>query len=259
LDGTRSYDEQTLTWLSWYLGWPTIVLAAAGLSWMVYRVVKTRDPRLLVFLTTFGAVAGLYLNDVNITPIQIWAMRRLLPVVLPCLLVAAVWLAVRIVRHRPALLWLSGALVVGIALLPVLSWNKLVTVAEEAGEYNEVKSICNAIHGGKVVVVGGFPLSGDYMPTARIICGADALYVGNVTSAGLQRVRQNWAPGPISVITFDAAAVPWSVTPSTPLHSGSYPLWQSPLFNRPGDADYEQRSVWIGDIAANGMVVPRSS
>jgi hypothetical protein len=259
LDGTRSYDEQTIRWLSWYLGWPTIILAAAGLSWMAYRVVRLRDPRLLVFLTTFGVVAGLYLNDVNITPIQIWAMRRLLPVVLPCVLVAAVWLAVMVVRQRPALLWLSGALVVGIALLPVLSWNKLVTVGEETGEYNEVKSICNAIHGDRVVVLGAFPASGDYLPSTRIICGAQSLYVGNVTAAGLRLVQQKWGPGPITVVAFDATAVPWSVPPTTPLHTGQYPSWQSPLFSRPGDADYEQRSVWIGDIAGNGTVVPRSS
>jgi hypothetical protein len=262
VDGTRSYDEQTIHWLAWYIGWPAVLLAAAGMVWMLWQAVRSRRPQLLVFLAMFGVVATLYLNDVSITPIQIWAMRRLLPVVIPSLLILGVWFAVRLARRWPSLGWLSVALAVGIAVLPAFSWNSLVAVGEQSGEYSEVKSICQAIHGDKVVLIGDIPASGNYLPTTRVICGKQSLYLAKADRAKLAQVGRVWAGGDITVLSFNAQQVPWTTLPTLPtaaVHSGVYPSWPSPIRTRPGAADLSTRTLWAGDLQPDGSVLARSS
>jgi hypothetical protein len=254
IDGSRSYDEQTIRWLSWYLGWPVVLIAAAGLIWLVARAGRTRDPRLMCFLGVFGTVAALYLNDVSITPIQVWAMRRFLPVVLPGLLIAAAWLGVQLVHRWPPALWLGGVVAAGICVSPLLFWNPLVTVGEQQGEYDEVMAACNAIHSGRVVV-SGVPASGYYLPATRIVCGRESVYVGDTSAVNLARVRQDWGSGPVDLVSFHAQGVAWTTPPSA-VHSGSYPTWPSLIHARPGQPAYETRAVYAGTIQPDGSVVP---
>ncbi len=254
IDGSRSYDEQTIRWLSWYLGWPVVLIAAAGLIWLVARAGRTRDPRLICFLGVFGTVAALYLNDVSITPIQVWAMRRFLPVVLPGMLVAATWLCVQLVRRWPPTLWLGGVIAAGICASPLLFWNPLVTVAEQQGEYDEVIAACQAIHADRVVV-SGVPDSGYYLPSTRIVCGRESVYVGDTSAAALARIRQDWGGGPVDLVSFHAQGVDWTKPPRA-VHAGSYPSWPSLIHARPGQPQYETRVIYAGAIQPDGSVVP---
>jgi hypothetical protein len=254
IDGSRSYDEQTIRWLSWYLGWPVVLLSAAGLVWLVSRAARTRDPRLVCFLGVFGTVAALYLNDVSITPIQVWAMRRFLPVVLPGMLVAATWLCVQLARRWPPMLWVAGVVAAGICVSPLLFWNPLVTVSEQQGEYDEVAAACQAIHSGRVVV-SGIPASGYYLPSMRIVCGAETVYAGDTSAAALAQIRKNWGGGPVDLVSFHDQGVTWT-TPPRAIHSGSYPSWPSLISARPAQVHYETRVLYAGAIQPDGSVTP---
>ena len=90
VDGTRSYDEQTVTWLAWYLGVGTVILAAVGAALMLRESIARRRASLFVLLVTLGVPTLLYLLRPSITPDQIWAMRRFLPAALPMVLLCAV-------------------------------------------------------------------------------------------------------------------------------------------------------------------------
>ena len=89
VDPTRNYAEQSLAWMAWYLGPVTILLAAIGAGLIVRRVLLTRDSAalVLVLFLAFGGV--LYIWKPSISPDQIWAMRRYVPLVLPGLLLLA--------------------------------------------------------------------------------------------------------------------------------------------------------------------------
>jgi len=254
VDGSRSYDEQTIQWLAWYLGWPVVLLAAAGLAWLVSRAARTRDLRLVCFLSVFGTVAALYLNDVSITPIQVWAMRRFLPVVLPGMLVAATWLCVQLARRWPPTLWLARGGGGRHCRWSLLFFDPLVTVSEQQGEYDEVAAACQAIHSGRVVV-SGIPASGYYLPSMRIVCGAETVYVGDTSPAALAQIRKNWGGGPVDLVSFHAQGVTWT-TPPRAIHSGSYPSWPSLISARPAQAQYETRVLYAGAIQPDGSVTP---
>jgi hypothetical protein len=258
VDPTRSYDERTIIWLSWYIGWPALAVAAAGLVWMTASTVRRRDPQLLVLLTTVGTVGALYLNRASITPNQVWAMRRFLPVVLPGLLVAAVWAAARLVRRRPDLLWFGGLVAAGVALSPALFWGPVAATGEQTGEYDEVMSACHAIHGDKVVITGRLTSSGYYLPSTRVVCGAQTLYVPEPTATTLAQISKNWGGKPVSLLTFYPDSTPWTTAPTVPVHTGIYPSWQNSLVSRPPNVNRERRTLWAGDSQADGSVVPRS-
>jgi len=163
VDPTRSYDEHTVNWLAWYLSWPVVILAAVGLALLLWRIVRERNRGALALFAVFGVVAALYMNDVNITPDQIWASRRLLPVVIPGVLIAA-GLAAPTIARRSNLSWLAVPVAVLIALGPALQWRYVFMQAEFGGELGAVNSACAAISRGEAgsahryaVVAGGGP------------------------------------------------------------------------------------------------------
>jgi hypothetical protein len=102
VDPTRLYSEQTLYWTIWYIGLPTVLLGGFGLVLLVYRCLRAlltwRDPErswriwgLPVAIICAGSATILWQPD--IVPDQPWASRRLVVMVLPGLIIAALWAA----------------------------------------------------------------------------------------------------------------------------------------------------------------------
>ncbi|HVQ90963.1 MAG TPA: hypothetical protein VMU51_07990, partial [Mycobacteriales bacterium] len=102
VDGSRTYAEQSVRWLSWYVGWGTIALAAAAAAVLVWAALRGRADRWALALPLPLASAALVLYRPAITPDHPWADRRLVPTVLPTatlLAVAAVAALTRAARH----------------------------------------------------------------------------------------------------------------------------------------------------------------
>jgi hypothetical protein len=97
VDLARTYAEDALGWMAWYLGPATLLLAAIGVGWAAAVLVRRRAPVALVVLAVVAGVGGgYYLWKPSIYPDQVWAARRFLPLVLPALVVLAVWVVVRL-------------------------------------------------------------------------------------------------------------------------------------------------------------------
>jgi len=102
VDGTRQYYEQTLNWVLWYLGVPAVLMACAGAAVLGRRLVRgaiewqssglAARVWALPFLIIIWSVAAT-LWDPFVAPWQPWASHRLLPVVLPGLVLLGVWVA----------------------------------------------------------------------------------------------------------------------------------------------------------------------
>ena len=119
--------DETIVWLSWYVSWPVLGLAALGLTGLV-RVRRTdAAPGLAVVGLLLGVVGLQYLYDPLETGLQMGSMRRYVPVVLPltmlfgALTVVTLLARVAAARYRLGLTLATGALLVGLVARPSLA------------------------------------------------------------------------------------------------------------------------------------------
>jgi hypothetical protein len=99
LDHAR-YDQNGLVWVIWYLGLPAVLLGASGLAVLASRGAKSlltwTDPgkeartwALPLLIALWVIVTVLWRPAIS--PEQPWASRRLVPFVLPGLILGAIW------------------------------------------------------------------------------------------------------------------------------------------------------------------------
>ncbi len=255
VDGTRSYDEMTVTWLVWYLGPITVVLAVAGTALLLRRAIVGWRPEVLVLLATLGIPALLYLIRPAITPDHIWAMRRFLPAVIPAALLMAGWTLPRIQRAARSR-WQrigAGAVVAGVLLPPLATWGTLVVTTEYGGRADQVAQVCDAVAGKRVVVVrdAGPP----WLPTLRIMCDVDVVEVGpRATADELAGIRDAWG-GEVVVMTDARQLVPWSGSWPDPWLRTRMARWPHSLY--PSFAPIRFTSdVWLATVEPDGSVTP---
>jgi hypothetical protein len=111
-DGLRRYYESSVRWVAWYLGIPGLLLAIGGAAETGRRAVHALlDPRtagaaaarlwgLPLLLTGWSAVTVLW--DPAEVPWQPLASRRLVPVILPGLVLLATWVLSRLTARVTA-------------------------------------------------------------------------------------------------------------------------------------------------------------
>jgi hypothetical protein len=164
-DGLRDYAEQTVNWVAWYIGPVLTIAALGGMAYIAYKAVKSKDIR---WVAAFGVIVGtalIYLNNPSITPDQIWASRRLLPVILPGIAVAGVlalaWLASKKklwkINGRVAAWTLAALAVLG----PLLVSYPFLRVRTYVPELTQIQSVCASLPKKSAVVWVG--------PASRII------------------------------------------------------------------------------------------
>jgi hypothetical protein len=100
VDPGRLYAEDTLYWVIWYVGLPAVLLGGFGLALLVGRCLRAllswQDPSgtvriwaLPLAIICWGSAAVLWQPET--VPDQPWASRRLVPLVVPGLILLAIW------------------------------------------------------------------------------------------------------------------------------------------------------------------------
>ncbi len=129
VDGLRQYYEQSFNWVLWYLGVPAVLLACAGAAVLGRRLVRAViDGRSSIVAARLWALpfliiawsVGTVLWDPAVAPWQPWASHRLVPVVLPGLVLFGVWVSSRL-TVRAAVLGASRLTVTLVAICCVLA------------------------------------------------------------------------------------------------------------------------------------------
>jgi hypothetical protein len=92
------YWALSLHWVFWYIGVPAVLLGTLGAALLARRCLRGRAPAWTLPLMVFAWIIVTVLARPAIVPNQPWASRRLVPGVLPGLIVLAVW----------AVAWLGG-------------------------------------------------------------------------------------------------------------------------------------------------------
>lgn len=250
VDGHRQYYENSLDWVIWYLGVPAVLLACAGLAILGRRMLRAAlsgpsappgsvvpapaelsvpelsvpDPTapgswasparlwgLMYLVVAWSAATVLW--DPAVLPGQPSASRRLVPVVLPGLVLLAVWTASRLqvraaeLGARRLTSWavaVCAALALAIpafwsAFAPSVSvrhrassglsvstaWRGVAVTKNGLGTVAAVKGLCSAI-GPNASVVFTDALTADYFaPVVRGMCSDPASVVVTSGSSGV--------------------------------------------------------------------------
>jgi hypothetical protein len=185
VDGGRTYAEHSVVWVSWWTGPLALVLALttfAGLAALVVRWWRTRLPDVPGWLGP--AVVGfastvLTLYRPGITPDHPWADRRLVPVVLPTVVIAAVAALVaglRASRHRRTALRVTVAAAGAIALLvpPFLATLPVAAQRTEVGELGSVRTLCRALGPRDAVLAVDSRAINEWPQVVRGVCDRPA-------------------------------------------------------------------------------------
>jgi hypothetical protein len=221
VDPRRLYAEDSLYWVIWYLGAPALLLGVAGLAMLTRRCLRAllawQDPAgmarawaLPLMIIGWGAITVLWRPGT--TPDQPWASRELVPVLLPGLIVAAVWvcawLAVR-ARERGAGAAAVSVAVAGfiaaLAVAPAVTTfgigAKPATVSGArpvrtglafqrtgAGELSAIRGLCGAIPGDSSVVLLDQAAAQEFTQVIRAMCGIPAAAVMRATPVQVEEV-----------------------------------------------------------------------
>jgi hypothetical protein len=269
LEASRSYDEQTLAWVSWYLGVPAVVLGLAGLAVLAWRAVARRDPAATVLVAVVGVAAVFPLVRISITPDQIWAVRRLLPVTFPGLLIAGAcalaalagpWLRERgepapwdLARRAAA-----AGLALAVVAFPVTTWGSVAGTAELAGRATQAHAVCDELADlgvERVVWTHSSPFR--YLATLRVVCDVEVVELLEPPGAAdLAAIRAAWGGEPVAALSFDVTDYPWTVPPTASVGGTTSTTLGRTLVGPPTSVDTTWSEVWAGLVQPDGSVAP---
>ena len=205
------YLQYSLHWVFWYLGGPAVLLAALGAAVLARRCLRGEMPAWALPLITFSWIIVTVLYRPAIVPHQPWASRRLVPGVLPGLILLAVWgtgwliswarrqdygpVATAAVPLLAAALVLPAAMTTfglgvrdggPLGIRPVADgWAVRPT---EAGEITAVHRMCAALPRKASVVMVDGRVSGQFTEVVRGMCGYPAAILRDPTQATVRRV-----------------------------------------------------------------------
>jgi hypothetical protein len=191
-DGGRTYAEQSVAWLSWYVGPVALVVALVVLAVLVRRAVLSAGSRRVdAWLPALFVAAGstlLTLARPGITPDHPWADRRLLialPLVVALVCVGLAWGLRRAAASGRR--WVGALVAVVVAALVVVpaalaTWPHRAGGVER-GSLDAVDAVCGALAPGDVVLAVDSRAANEWPQVVRGMCGVPALS----TTSGLRR------------------------------------------------------------------------
>lgn len=254
VDGRQTYDEYLWWWPAWYHGWLVVALAAVAIVVLTRRWLSGQDP---VFLVVAAALPSLlvYTARASITPDQIWAARRLLPVILPAMLVLTAWHLGRLrARGSASRSVLACALGAAVVLPPVALLDPVAAVVEDGGTRAAVEELCDLTEGAQaVVVVGARSVAG----TVRTVCGRRTGVVPRPDSRPedlLAALHLMDADSGL-VVSTQGGAVPWRSGEVPPARvDASRTVWSRELLGAPRTSETVPVRFWVGRVQEDGVV-----
>jgi hypothetical protein len=202
IDGTKRYAENSVRWISWYVGPITLTIAIIGAAVLAVALVRG-TLRLPTQLATFmfAPPALLYIWKPSITPDHVWAARRFLPAVFPALILVtfAVLCTFALApgykfsgQRRSAAVVLAVATVV----FPVLTIRNVSQMTEQRGLFPVITKACKILGPDGAVVILKENGSVVYLSdpqTFRSFCNVPVTIMNGPPNAGLlHKLAARW-------------------------------------------------------------------
>jgi hypothetical protein len=223
VDPARLYSEDTLYWVIWYAGIATVLLGGFGAALLIRRCLRallswqdspgTALNWALPLAVTLGGAAAVLWQPFTV-PDHPWASRRLVPVVIPGLILLATWASAWLTRRARdrgagvATAAVVGAFCVGAMLLPSVSTSFGFSLSHAgtrgglrptagglaqhrvgAHEADAVRSLCSSIGRSSSVVIVDRRVAAVFSQVIRGMCGVPVASVAaNTPPAAVQAV-----------------------------------------------------------------------
>ncbi len=188
LDPDRQYSELSLHWVAWYIGVPAVLLGAIGAGLLLRNLLRRRSPdwALPWAMIVWTTVTTLWRPA--ITPDQPWASRRLIQVVIPGMLLFALWAVAWAVRRgrragygrRAGRIAARSATAAGALLIvvpAVITSAGMMFAPIEQGELAQTRALCRAIGPKASVVIVERVTADRFTQLIRGMCGTPAARV----------------------------------------------------------------------------------
>ena len=257
----RSFSEHSFSWVWWYTG-PFLALAGVIGYLKLARDVLSKKKLLhyVILLSVFTLPFLIYVLRTSITPDQVWASRRYLPIVFPGLvLFAAVGfqaLSDRFIR-KCHLLVLSWPLAITLAAPLFISQPFLFTKTFEH-EYAHVQQVCTRLSDDAAVLMLG---SNGYnmLQAIRTYCDVPVERSPERSTEELavaaQAARQNGYEPYVFIHGNDLKILPEENSKLTLVSEGAFTDLQRKLYHPPRRVDVNIRQVYLGKITDTGRIV----
>jgi hypothetical protein len=274
-DPTRLYTENSVSWMAYYLGPVTVVLGIVGLCVLVRRTLAGGQLDLLAPLALVVPVAVGYFLRPNITPDQIWAARRYLPVVIPGLLIGtAVILEAAVAASagprarlrstwvRPVGFGLVGIVAAATLAVPLVISKPLIRVREYTHDLTLVQRLCQAAGPrGELLALDSAsgPFHGVYVAPLQAYCNVPIASTIQPTQAGLADAAAAAAHSgrTLTVFALNASVIgpvssaPLPAVPSLTVLTRD---WRPELTRAPYVIRDLRTSLYVGRVNADGSV-----
>lgn len=264
VDDSRDYAEQTANWIAWYIGPVMAISGVAGLAIAARKVFDDDDGMLLVpGLAVVVGTAIVFLNRPSITPDQIWASRRLLPVILPGMAIYGAFALSR-VAYQPKLnkyfsksIW--GLVVLSILLPPLFISYPYLRTRTYVPQLAQVDAICDALPKKAAIIWLGETRS--RIPvSSRAFCDVEAVGAASLDKASLKditkKVNSKGYKLYVGVQSEEANVILPPDALVSEISSIRYQTVPVSLYHPPRRVLQQTRSISIGLVYADGRVTP---
>ncbi|GAA3238897.1 hypothetical protein GCM10010468_74730 [Actinocorallia longicatena] len=195
IDGSRQYTELSLYWVVWYLGIPALLLATFGAALLLRRLLRRGSPEWLLPFAVITLTTVATLVRPGITPDHPWASRRLVSIVIPGVLLFAVWTvawATRRIRRLgygrtvTAVFGFAGAFVLAAPI--AYGSGGLMFKAVDQGEASAVRELCRSLGQGASVLIVERVTADRFSPVVRNSCGLPTARVDGSSTEDVRRI-----------------------------------------------------------------------
>lgn len=246
---TRSYAEDSLYWVIWYIGIPALLLGGFGMALLTRRCVRAllrwadADGTAWAWglpLAIFAWATVIVLWAPRTVPDQPWASQTLVPVTLPGFILCGIWVAAWLDRRarergagRVAVALAAACFVLAMAVPTAVTTlgislgrsgtghsgpaaSGLGVKRTGAGQAAAVQGLCGAMSARMSVVILDRVAASEFAQAIRGMCGVPAAVMAGAPVAQVQSVMRGIADAarePVLMATRPAELTPYGATP----------------------------------------------
>jgi hypothetical protein len=211
VDRSQRYFQDAMRWHAWYLGPFALAAGVLGVGLFVRETLRRGTIAHWALAAGFGVVATIYLWNASITPDQLWAMRRFVPIVIPGFLLFAV-VALEFLLHRAGRVGVGATVLLAIAFVawPLSATLPVRDEVTEPGMLDAVHATCRALgpHAAVVMLNGPTQLYRQAPQALRGFCGVPvAVRTNAFDDTRLAELARRWrADGRVLYVVADSPA-----------------------------------------------------